>query len=302
MKYNYILTFWSGDILDEKDNVRLFLSSVKHLNDPMIKVILILVGPNNVNEVREEFKAYFNFLQCYFLGDCIYEYKITSYSNVSIFLERYASFYKAINELNILIESNTNMICILDVTDSYCFKNIFTCTEWNHKINLFADICCFEHSISFNSIHPIMLLWLNSVNKYLKTPHNFIPSDYIINGGTMFFNSLEGFKNFFYDINEMLLMLYKVINKEDVIDQAILNIYYYNNLFKRCNCSDFYIHDCTNNHIVGGYDINKFKLTYNDSKLIVNSAISNKEFSPAIYHCHFFNYPKTILNELLGKD
>lgn len=302
MKYNYILTFWSGNVLYEKDNINLFLSSIRCLHASNIKVLLVLTGCNNVDEVRNEFKNYSEFLQCYYIDEHITEYKIYSYSTVHIYLERYTAFYKILNELNILTDENTDMICMIDINDSYWFKNVFTCNNWTHKINLFSDAACFDYALVNKTIHPLMEQWIYDADKCLKkNTHKFTSLDYIINAGSILCTSLESWKCFLRDMIDIMMQFYNHMGKEYITDQAILNIYYYSKLFKECNETDFFLYKYPNEYIIGGYCMNNFKLSYINSKLIIKLTALNVNCSPAIYHCHFYNYPINILNTLKEK-
>lgn len=302
MKYNYIVTFWSGNISTVKLDVELVLSSIYYLKDPAIKILLLLTDKDSVEIIRRQFKSYSTFLQCYYVGDIKNEYKISSYAMEASYIERYVSFYKAITELDILSDDHINMVCMIDLTDCYFFKNIFTITNWEYNINLFPDGFTCLYSFYHKIPDPTNMLWINNIDKYLKiNKHIFKKEDIILNGGTILCKSFNSFKKLINDLYNIIKTFYLIGTKEPLItDQALLNIYYYNNLYIECVESDFYVYSYYNNFIVGGFYNNKNEdeIFFDSKNFIYKSYVRNYKFSPAIFHAHFWKYPNHIINML----
>lgn len=307
MKYNYIVDNWSGDILSKADDIDFLLSSVYYLKDPSIKVVLFLSGcHNNIDTVRERFKMYSTFFQCYYVGNLNTEYKITSYSSHQVYIERYLSLYKATIEYNIFNEETTNMILLIDSTDCYFFKNIFAYKKWKNNINLFSDgFSCPYWPLKYGSLEPVNSGWIYLIDKYVKlNKHEFKLTDFIICAGTILCKNLTFWKNIISDLTDFIALLYKIqSNNEMITEQGVMNIYYYNKLFKRCVDTDFQLNSGHDSEILACYIKEEDKMYYNEdlNELRVFSHFQTKTIYPVIHHCHYYRYSDDVLNILRKK-
>lgn len=304
MKYNYIIDNWSGDLLHRADEIEMLLSSVYYLNDPSMRVLLFVSGnADNIELTRDRFKQYSKFFQCYYIGNINDEYKVSSYSSHLVYIERYLSLYKATVEYDILDESTTNMVCLVDSTDCYFFKNLFKCKDWDSNISLFADGFSSPYWTSTHDfLEPINSGWREIVDKHLKiNKYTFKMSDYVICAGTILCKNLTQWKNLISDLNDFISLLYKIkTNTEMITEQAVINLYYYNKLFKRCVEDDFCLNSGHDSEIVACYVINEDRMYFNKklNRLRLFSKFQNKNIYPIVHHCHYNRYSERVLNIL----